>query len=281
MFTPEPGKKYEVELAGYSQGTFPLRLIATNVPIIFQQPISQTAPVGGSVVFFVSAGGVLPLSYQWIQNGVVLPGQTGPMLGLTNLTASAIGSYSVIVSNLSGGSVTSETAALMLADDSFRPRLSVAAGSDVHNLQVTLEGETGRCYRIESSTNLSNWSPWQFFPSDRLMSASPFTSVIFSPNSSLSFSLTNDAVTRFFRATPYVAVNNECNFNLKRIRLAKQLWARDHSVDPFFTPVDTDWVPYLTGGNKPRCPSGGLYSPNPCAVFPECSARGHVLEEPR
>src|ERR1043166_4787754 len=76
MFTPEQGKKYEVELAGYSQGTFPLRLVTTNVPIIFQQPISLTAPVGGSVVFFASAGGVLPLSYQWMQNGVVLPGQT-------------------------------------------------------------------------------------------------------------------------------------------------------------------------------------------------------------
>jgi hypothetical protein len=76
-------------------------------------------------------------------------------------------------------------------------------------------------------------------------------------------------------------VNEECNFNLKRIRLAKQFWARDHAADPFSTPVDTDWVPYLMGGSKPRCPSGGLYSPNSVSVSPQCSASGHVLEEPR
>jgi hypothetical protein len=91
-FVPQAGGKYEIVLSGNGQEMFALRLAATNSPIIFEQPVSHTALAGSSVLFFVSAGGVLPLSYQWKHDGSVLPGETGPMLAVTNVSESVAGS---------------------------------------------------------------------------------------------------------------------------------------------------------------------------------------------
>jgi len=279
-FVPQPGMKYEIELVGYSQGTFALRLVATNSPIIFEQPVSQTAFAGSSVLFFVSAGGLLPLSYQWKYNGSDLPGENGPLLALTNVTESAVGGYSVVVSNATG-SVSSDSATLMLANASLIPTLNLTLSSNPLSIQVALAAETGRYYRIESSSNLLNWSAWTFFPIDQTQPSPALTSVLFAGGSGDRFSLVNDSSMRFFKVTTYAPANDECILNLKKIRLTKQFWARDYRRVGSDTPVDRDWVPYLTGGKKPFCPSGGVYYVNAVDALPQCTIGGHVLEEPR
>lgn len=83
---------------------------------VTQQPLSQTVPIGETAIFTVVATGTAPLSYQWSENGVVIPGATSssyttPTVELGNGGATSIGTFQVTVSN-SIGSVTSNTVML-------------------------------------------------------------------------------------------------------------------------------------------------------------------------
>ncbi len=80
---------------------------APVAPSITTQPVSQTVTAGGNATFTVVASGSAPLSYQWRQNGVNLPGATTSTLALTGVTAGQAGSYTVAVSNSVGGVISS------------------------------------------------------------------------------------------------------------------------------------------------------------------------------
>ncbi|HTV39256.1 MAG TPA: immunoglobulin domain-containing protein [Candidatus Sulfotelmatobacter sp.] len=86
-------------------------LLFVNDPVIVVQPVSVTNSLGGSATFSVTAAGTQPLSYQWLQDGVGLPGATGSTLTLNSIDDSSAGDYTVVVSN-SVGEVTSDTVTL-------------------------------------------------------------------------------------------------------------------------------------------------------------------------
>lgn len=85
-----------------------------QTPIITKQPISQTitASANTNATFSVEASGS-NLSYQWRKNEVPINTETFSTLTLTNVTAAAVGSYDVIVSN-ANTSLTSSKATLTL-----------------------------------------------------------------------------------------------------------------------------------------------------------------------
>jgi alpha-tubulin suppressor-like RCC1 family protein len=98
--------------AGYQHS---LALIGDGTPAIALQPVSQSVTAGGTVTFQVRAVwavGTPPLRYQWLKDGMGLPGQTNAVLRLVGVTASHAGNYAVIVSNFAGGSTTSSSATL-------------------------------------------------------------------------------------------------------------------------------------------------------------------------
>jgi hypothetical protein len=70
-------------------------------PLIVQQPTSLTVTQGMSASFSPTITGSA-LSFQWRFNGVNLSGATGGALSLSNVSVAAAGSYSVIVSNVTG-----------------------------------------------------------------------------------------------------------------------------------------------------------------------------------
>jgi Concanavalin A-like lectin/glucanases superfamily/Immunoglobulin domain/Bacterial Ig domain/Immunoglobulin I-set domain len=80
-------------------------------PTITSQPVSLTVKEGTNVSFTVAATGTATLMYQWAFNSTNVLGATNATLSLSNVALSASGSYVVVVSN-SGGSVTSQVAAL-------------------------------------------------------------------------------------------------------------------------------------------------------------------------
>ena len=80
-------------------------------PVIVLQPQSQTNTVGASAGFSVAAAACTPLTFQWYFDNTALAAQTNSTLGLSNLNASAAGSYFAVVS-ASGGSTTSAVATL-------------------------------------------------------------------------------------------------------------------------------------------------------------------------
>ena len=90
-------------------------LTISDVPLILQQPQSQTTNAGANAVFFVSALGT-SLSYKWYFNNTPITGQTASSLFRTNVqNASFAGYYYVVVSN-SLGVVTSSVAQLTIQD---------------------------------------------------------------------------------------------------------------------------------------------------------------------
>ena len=83
-----------------------------GVPVITQQPVSQTRYLGGSASLSVSAGGIEPLTYQWNKNGSALTGQTNATLTLANVQPGNAASYSVTVTGASGSTTNSAVATL-------------------------------------------------------------------------------------------------------------------------------------------------------------------------
>ena len=88
--------------------------VAAVPPSITAQPQNQTVLAGGSAVFFVTAAGTGPLSYQWQRNGTNLPGATNTTFTVATAQASDQGNYVVTVSN-AGGSTNSVPAVLTVA----------------------------------------------------------------------------------------------------------------------------------------------------------------------
>ena len=83
-------------------------------PSITTQPANISAGIGMNPVFSVTAAGTPPLTYQWMFNGQNLPGATGSSLVITNVQATNVGTYSVLVMNQVGTNV-STSAMLALA----------------------------------------------------------------------------------------------------------------------------------------------------------------------
>jgi hypothetical protein len=82
-------------------------------PTIICQPQSQTNVSGTAVTFGVMAVGPKPLSYQWMDNGIILDGATNATLVLPDVQMSQAGLYSVLVTNTLG-SVFSSNALLTM-----------------------------------------------------------------------------------------------------------------------------------------------------------------------
>jgi uncharacterized lipoprotein YddW (UPF0748 family) len=74
---------------------------------IIDHPASQSVNVGTNVTFTVNAAGVPPLFFQWRLNGTNLSGELSSQLNLLNVDQNDDGSYSVIVSNITGSIVSS------------------------------------------------------------------------------------------------------------------------------------------------------------------------------
>jgi len=83
-------------------------LIVPGPPTITTQPVGQTVSGGDTATFTVVAGGSPPLFYYWRLNGTnISMGATNTSLTLTNVQSAQAGSYSVLVSNVWGNTISS------------------------------------------------------------------------------------------------------------------------------------------------------------------------------
>jgi hypothetical protein len=83
-------------------------------PTIVTQPTAMTSVTGSGAYFSVAAEGT-GLSYQWFKNGIAIAGATRSSFAITAVQVSDAGSYTVVVTNASGQSTTSESVALAVA----------------------------------------------------------------------------------------------------------------------------------------------------------------------
>jgi hypothetical protein len=83
-------------------------------PAITLQPTNQVVSAGSTVTFAAAASGDPPPAFQWLFNSTnVLDGATDPVLTLTDVQMSDIGSYTLTASNTTG-SISSSPATLNL-----------------------------------------------------------------------------------------------------------------------------------------------------------------------
>ena len=290
-FQASAGTNYQIQFFGtHPTLAVTFRMVATNAPVILDPPTPQTVFPDGSALFTVLAVGVQPLTYQWEFEGAVLPGKTSPMLAFNHITADQAGTYAVVVSNATGV-VTSAPTALRVSAIAAAPILTPISLALSNGFRFTLAGETGRCYRIQSSSDLVNWHDETNFSSISVplvyaQGGAPVSSVLYSETSNLVLSVPWNVAPKFVRAVVYIAPNEICINNLKQIRFTKNLWIRT-LVAPYRDawPVFSDLLPEIM---ELYCPALGFgpawnsYLPANILHEPICMVVGsHILEEPR
>jgi pectate lyase len=138
------------------------QLVVTNIataPFILTQPQDQTVTVGQTANFSVTAGGSMPLSYQWnytadFSNYAPLQDETNATLSLPNITAGDAGGYSVTVSN-DYGETNSVTA--VLAVNTNAPPNFAAIGFCNDGVPIT-GGTNGPVVYVGSEAQLQMYS---------------------------------------------------------------------------------------------------------------------------
>ena len=92
-------------------------IISSVAPSITTQPVSQTNNEGATITFTVTASGSAPLAFVWKHNNSTLSdggnvaGSTTSALTISSISQSDAGTYSVVITNVSG-SATSSSATL-------------------------------------------------------------------------------------------------------------------------------------------------------------------------
>ncbi len=81
-------------------------------PVVSRQPTPVTAIEGSPASFSIQALGISELSYQWYRGEEILAGATASSLSLTEVDSSLEGEYRCLVTDVSGASVFSQSAAL-------------------------------------------------------------------------------------------------------------------------------------------------------------------------
>ncbi|MEJ0089923.1 MAG: immunoglobulin domain-containing protein [Limisphaerales bacterium] len=88
-----------ISIAGAAAPYHGLALVNDGRPVILNQPIGLTAFAGRDVALQGSAVGAQSLSYQWLFNGMNIPGATNSSLFLSNVQPGNAGNYQLFVSN--------------------------------------------------------------------------------------------------------------------------------------------------------------------------------------
>jgi Pectinesterase/Bacterial Ig-like domain/Immunoglobulin domain len=170
----------------------PRLLAATNVttwfsgwqpqiaPNILTNPVSQSVSGGGTATFTVVATGIAAPTYQWLDDGSPISGQTNSSLTILDANANDAGLYSVIVSN-GAGVVTSSSATLMVSNTA--PVLAPVSGETVNvgvNISITnaaydpdvpaqtlaftlLPGSPGSITDLNATNGVYTWRPTTAF----------------------------------------------------------------------------------------------------------------------
>ncbi len=318
-FHATAGVTYGIQVAAPPYGSFTLRVIQTNAPIIYVPPRDRLVSPGDSTFFGVIAGGTGPSAYQWRFNGRDIPQQTWPILSLDNIDATMAGSYTVVVSN-NVAAVESLAGVVTIRTNDLQPVLGNFAMGVSNTISIQLSGEPLTSYRIESSSNLIDWHSETSFPLPIPYNTGylydppilPMTSVVHNEGPDVNVSIPFTSQIKFIRAVRYApafdtngtppgsaAISEVCINNLRKIRFAKELWISGRATNEFWPAADGTDVPVVSDirmlMDKIYCPLAADLSSDDAEVsfeasyyqsainnYPSCviQSSDHRLEEP-
>jgi len=135
-----------------SGNTIAMATTASFPPLIETQPQNQLFQSNAGESFAVFANGA-GLSYQWLSNGMAILGATGDTFSLANASTIPPGSFSVIVSNISG-SVTS--APVVIWSSNALANLIANPGFESGTNGWLFTGDSG----VTASPHTGNWSAY-------------------------------------------------------------------------------------------------------------------------
>lgn len=278
-FLASPTNTYQFRVAGIGTQPFFLRLTATNPPVFIFQPQDCVVSPFGSAFFSAMATGpgvpitypapLSPTSYQWSFNGVPMAGQTFPSLIIHAVTTNQAGSYSVIASNI-GGVTQGGASILTVLNTNPVPRIVALQPTNSSRVPLSLRGEPGRWYKIESAPDFS-WFPFGWFVVRTQLT-----------NTSDIISLTRFDPTHFVRASLDVPTD-VCVAQLKQMWWGQKVFAIEHRLSPNdVVALDQlrSYVHLSPQGDIPVCPAGGTYTTTDVVTnAPTCtlSTVGHRL----
>ena len=144
-----------------------LTVTQPTIPVITNQPASQTVSPGSAVTLTVGYSGTGPFYFQWRRNGVNLPQETNETLTLSDVQTTDAGDYSVVVFTDAGAAssdpaVVRVTNATLQFTDAFGSMVNLAGSSGSgtgNNSGATLE--SGEPQHANKDAGQSVWTGWQ------------------------------------------------------------------------------------------------------------------------
>ena len=118
-------------------------------PVITSEPANITVPAGGTATFTVSATGTAPLTYHWRFGGSAISGASS-VLTLPNVADSQAGSYTVVVSDVSGSTTSAPPAILTITHPpviTSQPQSQLLFSGEEAFFSVTVNGATPFSYQ--------------------------------------------------------------------------------------------------------------------------------------
>ncbi len=125
-------------------------------PQITSLTVPSSVPAGDSVNLGALITGKSPRSFQWFHDGTALPGETNAILTLRQVSSEDEGTYALFVANDTGVDALSTSVTLLpaVADS---PRLTFLGRPSDTSISVGLTGGLTNLYRVQISTNLTDW----------------------------------------------------------------------------------------------------------------------------
>jgi len=117
-------------------------LTVNSPPVITQQPRARVATVASPAVFNVGVAGNAPFRYQWLFNGLAIPGATNSALVIAGTVNAHAGIYSVSITNAFGSAHSGNAALTIIPARVLSPWGAAAGGfgADVAN-SVAVDGD--------------------------------------------------------------------------------------------------------------------------------------------
>ncbi|HTE90786.1 MAG TPA: immunoglobulin domain-containing protein [Terriglobales bacterium] len=133
-----------------------VRFLSSMPPTVVTDLQPQTVKAGTDVTFKVIVTGTQPFSFQWFLNRTNIATATTDTLTIQRAQPSNAGNYSVTISNIVN-SASSSPAALIVTPPAST-QLTTTSLNPAGQFQLSLTGDTGVTFVIESSTNLVDWT---------------------------------------------------------------------------------------------------------------------------
>jgi hypothetical protein len=131
--------------------------VSSGPATIIVQPVSQIVVAGSNATFSVVAEGTPPLTYQWIFNGVNIPGATLSTYTRVHAQPSHAGNYEVFVSNGFGSDESDPNVTLRVLN---APVSANGLKFSSNAFSFTFGSQTGFIYAVQFKNTLgdSNWT---------------------------------------------------------------------------------------------------------------------------